>query len=350
MRKPKLKKDAPIAVTLFSAGGGIEGGLVGAGIRPVASVDCDPNNKIFSRQMKFCRDANYQCYGGESYLATVEEMASKDFPGIPRNPFLLHASPVCSSFSSLSHLTRRREGDTDISAAKATATAIATLQPQWFTLENAVKYYPSKSCRIIIDALIEHNYDFVTRDIDMADWGVPQNRERLILVARKNAPVLGKVFLPRKERRGWDSCIEGFAMPRSRLTNLLKAQKKSVLSKSLETDFKMAIIQRGGVCTGSGHPKSKNKSILRMEGEPSFTITRSMFIDSKGGSRSGAITYWDNLSQEAYQLPMRVIARIGGFPEWYRLPDRDAIAGSIIGLSVPPYFAKQLFLNLLAQN
>ncbi|MEH2368503.1 hypothetical protein [Nostoc sp.] len=40
--KPVLPDDAPIAVVLFAGGGGIEAGMVQAGIRPVIAVEHDP--------------------------------------------------------------------------------------------------------------------------------------------------------------------------------------------------------------------------------------------------------------------------------------------------------------------
>ena len=341
MRKPKIRKDAPIAVTLFSGGGGVETGLIQAGIRPVVSVDCDPDDEAFSRQIRFCRDHNFERYGTSSYLATVQEVAERNFPGIPRNPFLLHASPVCSSFSKLSSLTGKKEDEKDVSAAIATAKAIEILQPQWFTLENAVGYRQSESYRVIVRTLARCNYYFDCQEIDMANFGVPQNRCRLILVARLNS-LLGKALPLTGSFRGWGDCLNGLPLVKSE--RLLEQQEKSILLANLEGHFDAAIVQRIGVCKG------KDKASLRRQSEPCWTITKAMFRDNRGSSRGGAITYWDNLGKKAYRLPMRAIARIGGFPDWYEFSTRPSLAGSVIGLSVPPYFAKQLFEHLLQIN
>jgi len=36
-------------------------------------------------------------------------------------------------------------------------------------------------------------------------------------------------------------------------------------------------------------------------------------------------------------------ARLQGFPNWYYLPEAIDVAGSLLGYSVPPYFAQQLY-------
>ncbi|MGF2037234.1 MAG: DNA cytosine methyltransferase [Nostoc sp. CmiVER01] len=38
-------------------------------------------------------------------------------------------------------------------------------------------------------------------------------------------------------------------------------------------------------------------------------------------------------------------AILQGFPSWYEFPNETATAGSIIGYSVPPSFAKKLFIS-----
>ncbi|MCC5661903.1 hypothetical protein LC608_34180 [Nostoc sp. XA010] len=46
--KPVIPDNAPIAVVLFAGGGGIEAGMVQAGIRPVIAVEFDPTKPDLS--------------------------------------------------------------------------------------------------------------------------------------------------------------------------------------------------------------------------------------------------------------------------------------------------------------
>ncbi|AUB43619.1 Site-specific DNA-cytosine methylase (plasmid) [Nostoc flagelliforme CCNUN1] len=47
--KPVLPDDGPIAVVLFAGGGGIEAGMVQAGIRPIIAVEFEPSKPELSR-------------------------------------------------------------------------------------------------------------------------------------------------------------------------------------------------------------------------------------------------------------------------------------------------------------
>ncbi|WP_339382441.1 DNA cytosine methyltransferase [Nostoc flagelliforme] len=44
-------------------------------------------------------------------------------------------------------------------------------------------------------------------------------------------------------------------------------------------------------------------------------------------------------------LSIEGAAKLQGFPDWYKFPNETATAGSIIGYSVPPSFATQLFMS-----
>ncbi|MHC0067643.1 hypothetical protein ACWATR_32920 [Nostoc sp. UIC 10890] len=100
--KPVLPDDAPIAVVLFAGGGGIEAGMVEAGIRPVIAVEFDPTKPELSRAIAKTHHRNFSEYGCRVVQLTVQEVAQSGFIGFPRRPDYLHASPVCAN-ASLAH-------------------------------------------------------------------------------------------------------------------------------------------------------------------------------------------------------------------------------------------------------
>ncbi|WP_390625546.1 MULTISPECIES: DNA cytosine methyltransferase [Nostoc] len=71
---------------------------------------------------------------------------------------------------------------------------------------------------------------------------------------------------------------------------------------------------------------------------------RSHFTDHKGCNRSKFADIWlpDGTVKS---LSIQGVARLQGFPSWYEFPNETATAGSIIGYSVPPSFATQLFIS-----
>ncbi|MCC5655178.1 DNA cytosine methyltransferase [Nostoc sp. XA013] len=97
--KPVLPDDAPIAVVLFTGGGGIEAGMVQARIRPVIAVEFDPTKPDLSRAIAKTHHRNFHEYGCKVIQLTVQEVAQLGFIGFPRRPDYLHASPVCANFS-----------------------------------------------------------------------------------------------------------------------------------------------------------------------------------------------------------------------------------------------------------
>ncbi|MCC5655036.1 DNA cytosine methyltransferase [Nostoc sp. XA013] len=79
---------------------------------------------------------------------------------------------------------------------------------------------------------------------------------------------------------------------------------------------------------------------------------RSHFTDHKGCNRSRFADIWlpDGLALSADEgtvksLSIEGAAILQGFPSWYEFPNETATAGSIIGYSVPPSFAVQLFMS-----
>lgn len=77
---------------------------------------------------------------------------------------------------------------------------------------------------------------------------------------------------------------------------------------------------------------------------PCNTILRSHFTDHKGCNRSKFADIW--LPNDTVKsLSIEGAAILQGFPGWYEFPNETATAGSIIGYSVPPSFATQLFMS-----
>jgi site-specific DNA-cytosine methylase len=68
------------------------------------------------------------------------------------------------------------------------------------------------------------------------------------------------------------------------------------------------------------------------------------FTDHKGCNRSRFADIWlpDGTVKS---LSVEGAAILQGFPGWYEFPNETATAGSIIGYSVPPSFASQLFMS-----
>jgi DNA-cytosine methyltransferase len=156
--------------TLFSGGGGFEAGAVAAGLTPIWGVEYDAG----------VAGAYARNFGPHCIVSAVEDV---DYSTL-QTPDHLHASPSCKTVS----VANKERGETaeDIAAAEGAARAIRVLQPPNFSLENVWGYRDFESFRIILRALEESGYAFGYWHLNSADYGVPQTRKRLILLASKS--------------------------------------------------------------------------------------------------------------------------------------------------------------------
>ncbi|OYD86843.1 DNA methyltransferase [Nostoc sp. 'Peltigera membranacea cyanobiont' 213] len=332
--KPVLPDDAPIAVVLFAGGGGIEAGMVEARIRPVIAVEFDPSKPDLSRAIAKTHHHNFSEYGCRIIQLTVQEVARLGFLGFPRRPDYLHASPVCANFSQ-AHTAKAGKGietADDLTAAIAVAKAIRQLQPRVFTLENVPRYQNSQSFSIILQVLESEGYSVDYSVVNMADFGLPQARRRLVLIASRGF----RVALPSGATPcGWYEAIANL-IPMMTDSQLLPKQQQALekfLARNAPTPL---LIERVG-----GRTQSKYKP----GNLPCNTILRSHFTDHKGCNRSKFADIWLPDST-VKSLSIEGAAVLQGFPCWYEFPKETATAGSIIGYSVPPSFAAQLFTHI----
>ncbi|MEA5527322.1 DNA cytosine methyltransferase [Nodularia spumigena] len=336
-RKPKLTANTPIAVVLFAGGGGVEAGMLQAGFRPVFAVEFDPTKPKLSRAIAQTHNRNFSEYGCKVIQQTVQKVAASGFQGFPQRPDYLHASPVCANFSQ-AHTAKAGaalETPDDLSAAQAVALAIRQLQPQVFTLENVPRYLSSQSFTIILNVLESLDYRVNYSVVNIADYGLPQARRRLVLVASQDFTL---TLPPTSTPVGWYGAISHL-IPTMSDSQLLPRQQQA-LSQFLATNKPTPLlIERVG---GRKQTKYKPGHL------PANTILRSHFTDHKGCNRNKFADIWlpDGTVKS---LSIQAAAILQGFPSWYEFPPQAATAGSIIGYSVPPSFATQLFIHIQQQ-
>ncbi len=300
-------------VTLFSGGGGVEAGLVDAfGEFEGYGVELNPKNVKLSSKIADCYERNFPKH--KLFRRTIEDMAATEFSGLPKNPDFLLSSNECV-FSSLEQGAKLDESE-EISQAMATMQAVYFLQPKHFCLENVKQYLKSNSFRFVICENLKalgYNYDF--RIVRLTTH---QSRDRLILWASKGE------LLPEPQDAipgGWWWAVADLVddLPETELApSQLKYQNVDVPTW----------LNR---CGRTARPIPGNK--------PVGTITKSIFIDSKGGNRNkfACIILPDGRVKQA---SIECIRRLQTFPDWYCFIDGTAVAGSILGNAVPPQFIR----------
>ncbi len=124
----------------------------------------------------FCGDIR------ELLLATVAQAA--------RQPQVIIGSPPCQGFSSLRPFRTLTEGDPRNNLVEHFALFVAAIRPDWFVIENVVGLLTHQHGRILRD-IVEHfesiGYQTEWRVLNAALYGLPQRRERLIIVGNRLA-------------------------------------------------------------------------------------------------------------------------------------------------------------------
>lgn len=304
--------------TLFSGIGGADCGMKWAGIESVAAVEFDPSNQAYSSMMQQSHVASFP--DSQFFLSRVEDINWDLFPDVD----ILHASPVCSNFSLLSGLNGSKENANDIKMAIAVSRAISRKLPTYFSLEQVPQYLKSDSYKIIKLALEKNGYKINAKVLNLSDYGVPSDRIRLVVLCSRS----DQWHFPEASRvMGWKEAIAGLPLERDRLSVLQS-------SLTLPNRSRDVLIQRIG---------ASSRLIVREAYQPCWTITRSVFEDGKGGTRSKIATA--RINEIYYNLSTRAIARLMGFPDWFQLPQK--YAGQGLGYSFPPFFYKQCLNSLI---
>lgn len=166
------------AIEMFAGIGGFRIGLERVGIEVIWANDIDP---------KCC--AIYKSHFGEGSILCNDISAVKD--RIPKHELLTAGFP-CQPFSAAG----KKEGVRDIVRGTLFSEIVDTLEqakPNFFILENVKRLLTmehGQHFRTILLALTGTGYFVEWRLLNAKDFGLAQNRERVIIVGRKDADFL----------------------------------------------------------------------------------------------------------------------------------------------------------------
>lgn len=156
--------------SLFSGGKLFDIGAMAAGLRPLWGVE-------YKAKIAAVDELNVPA---PCIVGRVEET---DYSQL-ETPWLLHASPECTRASQAN--SAGGESEVDLAMAQGVIVALRTLRPRVFTLENVFPYRNFQSFKNILAALDELGYAHNFWHLNAADYGVPQTRKRLILMASQD--------------------------------------------------------------------------------------------------------------------------------------------------------------------
>lgn len=305
------------AGTYFSGGGLVEEGLKGI-IDPVVAVEYDEKISGVYRNN----------FGQHIVTADVRDVDPKDLvKQIDGEVEYFHASPVCKNYSQAK--SNHAEVELDKETAASTAEFINAVKPKVVTIENVKGYKDSEAMKIITDALDANGYTWDADVYNAADYGGYTNRERLIVRAVRDGQLPEK---PKKLARksGWYEAVADIIPTLTEKKNGV-APWMDIRLKADGIDWRN--IDKPLYVMGSAYADGKIPHAFADELLPTLRTKSGDVIVMPDG--------------KVYRAMGRVLARVSGVSDDYKMPFSENLSHTIIGNGIPTQLTEHVIAPLL---
>jgi DNA (cytosine-5)-methyltransferase 1 len=338
-RNPKI-----VAVDLFCGVGGLTNGLAKAGIDVRLGVDIDPACEYpytANNDAKFLRKS-------------VVDLAPEELAFGAKGLKLLAGCAPCQPFSNYHQKADSSDGRWNL--LNHFARLAEEIEPDLITMENVPNLEKQSVFRKFVKRLKSIGFEVSHEVVDCSDFGVPQSRQRLVLLASK----LGPIKLEKKKRRKprtVHQAIHGLPVLKAGQVNkkdpLHQASELSPLNLKRIKASKPGGSWRDwdGRLVAPCHKKKTGKTYPgvygRMEwNEPAPTITTQYF--GFGNGRFGHPT-------QSRAISIREGAILQSFSKRYKFvkrgkPIHRKTIGRLVGNAVPVKLAEAIGKTLIAHS
>lgn len=177
------------ALSFFSGCGGLDIGAQMAGAKILTSLDFDKDAVRTLMANLFFAHVSHRC-------DDIRNIKGKDFSHILKenNPekLILVGGPPCQPFSKAGYwktLSQRLGPDDPRNMIGSYLNIIDEIRPDGFILENVESILHPHNIQAIYDlqeALDQMGYKYIIHKVNAADYGIPQKRKRVFVIASKN--------------------------------------------------------------------------------------------------------------------------------------------------------------------
>ncbi len=372
----------PIGIDLFAGAGGLSLGFEQAGFDIVAAIEIDP---IHCAVHKFNFPACTVFPQSISNL-TGAEIRAKAGLGRRRIDVVFGGAP-CQGFSLIG---QRALDDPRNSLVRDFVRIVSELRPAYFVFEN-VRGLTLGKHRFFLDELIDafsasdYRVRLPWKVFDVADYGVPQHRERLILMGARRGEALPDyppaMFSPADGATVGHlpigpSCMDALGdLPDvDRYDDLLRTDAVPIHTFGLPSEYARTLrcLRNAGWYYGYRRQWDRNvlTSSLRTvhtaisqrrfaETEPGKVEPTSRFYKLSADGISNTLRAGTDSARGAFTSPrpihyeyprcvtVREMARLHGFPDWFRFHSTKWHGARQIGNSVPPPFARAVARQII---
>jgi DNA (cytosine-5)-methyltransferase 1 len=359
---------APSVVSLFSGAGGIDVGLERAGFETRACVEWE---RYACQALRTNRDAGEEVAPGRRFLdgATVIEQDVRKVSGAALlraaglrrgEAALLAGGPPCVTFS----IAGRREGLTADTGKlfEEYVRLLRAVRPEALIYENVKGLMsavdsggnPGGAFMEIAEAIRAEGYALTWKTVNAADYGVPQVRERVIILGRRgrtpprfpeptHADPLRHPELASMERLPWLTVRDAIgdlppAAPPGTEPDVPNHVARRHSDETRDSFAETLPGQRNARFKRDRLHWDRPSKVIRAQGKPK--------LDGSGQKNS---SHQPLHPDEPRQLTPRECARIQTFPDWYWLPSTFVNAYRVMGDAVPPTLAQRLGEHMLTE-
>lgn len=331
----KHSANRPTAIDCFAGCGGMSEGLRQAGYRVVGAVEIDP-----------CAAAVYRLNhpGVRMWAADIRGLDEADVLrdlGMKVGELdLLGGCPPCQGFSTLrTYNGRRSVRDVQNNLIFEFQRLVLGLRPKQVMLENVPGLYRDRRLAKFRTALTDAGYKVEAEVLNVGDFGVPQRRRRLVLLASR----VGGVAFATPDRRA--------RTVRDAIGNMPRAGRSGDALHDLPENRAERVVERIRNIPRDGGSRAALPSHLKLEchqksngfkdvyGRMAWddlapTITTGCFNPSKGRFLH---------PDEDRAITMREAALLQSFPKAYKFPAElgKVKIATMIGNALPPRFIKR---------
>jgi DNA (cytosine-5)-methyltransferase 1 len=328
------------AISLFSGGGGLDIGFHDAGFDV---IECNEIEPAFAATLQKNAVAGGRLAGAKIICQDIHHY----FPSVKQVDFII-GGPPCQTFSAAGARAAGVNGTDDErgNLFLQYARLLELLQPTGFLFENVYRIVGAQSGRAweqIQTTFQSLGYTLHWRILDAADYGVPQFRERLIIVGLKTGnycfpfPSHGPDSLDIHEYYSAGQAVQGIDTSHCKIGI---GGRHGHLLNDIPPGLNYSFYTER-----MGHPKpifgwrSKFSDYL-YKADPNTPVRT---IKAQGGQYTGPFS-WENRPFTTEELK-----RLQTFPDNYLIEGNRQTVIHQLGNSVPPQLARVLALSILEQ-
>lgn len=349
----------------FAGFGGVRIGAEQAGLQPIWSIEHD----------RTIADVN-RLNASDGHQMIVEDVCRVDPKTLPA-PIVQHWSPPCINASNANNFADYNDMGTketwqDMELAEAIIRFSTCHRPQIITLENVYPYrhfqsfVGGKQCQGIVPSLMGLGYKVRWWKLNAADYGVPQIRNRLFMVAARDfIPVRPEPTHQNMEKEttlfslpAWNSWYSAVAdllpdLPDDKFAKwqidylqdyefLMHTLVDGVVPGQRPPTMRLANQPATTVLGGGGGRvyrvflmpgvNASNNNYFRLQEEPAHVVTSARSNPPRAQLADGRVV----------KLTPRCLARFQTFPDSFQLPKGKKLCQQGVGNAVPPLLYQRL--------